>query len=370
MALWATLGACSDQATAPSPVPGPSPRAVTVAYCTGIEPSWVAFQDGDGSWTRAFPHVGGANTTFHRVFATNRAGIATLSTLAEGALTLVSVLYGTPAELASVGDTLPIDCRAGLPKTLLGSVAGLDTNESAFVNARFSSRALVLPAAGGTSPEAFVPATASLSIAGLGSEGATSGTELRTTNGEMVFSFVTNQSTAVTRPFFALPAGRLLPGDLQTLHVSTDGPSNVNRTADLYFRSSSDRTVMLGAPLITPAISAVATAPSLRVRAQFLAQSDYDRATSILFEQAPTSALVSISMTAAHGAITGGGYDLTVPDLSGVAGFNPDWALRSGIRLDWSAIRIGGTLALGRDAVPSDGATQRRAFRKDTITVR
>jgi hypothetical protein len=144
----------------------------------------------------------------------------------------------------------------------------------------------------------------------------------------------------------------------------------VSRSADLFFRAPGNRTVTLGAPLITPTLSVVATTPSLRVRAQFVAQSDYDRSTTINYQQASTSALVTISMTAAYAAINSAGYSLVVPDLSTVAGFDPAWAMRPGPLTLWSATRTGGTLALGRDAVPSDGMTRRGAFRQDTITLR
>jgi hypothetical protein len=38
---------------------------------------------------------------------------------------------------------------------------------------------------------------------------------------------------------------------------------------------------------------------------------------------------------------------------------DPRWSLRSGEALLWTSSRIGGTLGLGLDAVPTDGATRR-----------
>jgi len=61
-----TLGACSDRAM--SPPPPPPPTTVDVAYCSGLEPTWVAFQDGDGAWTQAQPIVSGPHTTFRYAF--------------------------------------------------------------------------------------------------------------------------------------------------------------------------------------------------------------------------------------------------------------------------------------------------------------
>jgi len=57
-----------------------------------------------------------------------------------------------------------------------------------------------------------------------------------------------------------------------------------------------------------------------------------------------------------------------MPELTGVAGFQRGWALSQGSSLRWSAVRAGGTLDLGFDVVPFDGATQRAAFISDVLT--
>ncbi|HMC68462.1 MAG TPA: hypothetical protein VKJ07_04850, partial [Mycobacteriales bacterium] len=119
-----------------------------------------------------------------------------------------------------------------------------------------------------------------------------------------------------------------------------------------------DRTLTLGAPLIPPTFSTVATAPALRLRAHFVPQSEYDRSAVVVYQQGTTT-FVAISMTAAYAALTETGYDLVIPDLAGAVGFDPAWSLHPGATLLWSAGRIGGTLGLGRDAVPSDGTVQR-----------
>ena len=60
------LGACSDDTnnpaappSPPAPEPDPTPTSVEIAFCNGAEPQWVAFQDGDGEWTRAQPTISG-----------------------------------------------------------------------------------------------------------------------------------------------------------------------------------------------------------------------------------------------------------------------------------------------------------------------
>jgi len=381
----------------------PPPTAVAVAYCSGLEPEWVAFQDGDGAWTRVQPSPPGGKVTFDSRFSTTRGAVATLNR--SGDLTFLSVLYGTPAELETVGDTNPRDCGPFDAKTLLGTVAGLNTDEVAFVSGPFFSRvragvdntfelkalpsgprdllgmltdgrgavtgfilrrdvdvpdSTTLPVLDFGAPEAFAPAVANVSILGLGGESATSGTQVLTGNAEISVTLQTNPTPDVTRPYAALPERQLLPGDLQVLSASLSTVTGSPRSATLYFRAPTDRTLTLGAPLIPPTFTTVATAPTLQLRAHFVPQGDYDRSAVISYQQGITT-IVTISMTAAYAALAGDGYDILVPDLSSAAGFDPAWTLRPGETVLWSAGRTGGTLGLGRDVGVSDGTTRRTA---------
>src|SRR5256885_6968032 len=403
--LIAAVSACSDGTLPSTPPPPPPPTPVAVAYCDGLEPMWVAFQDGDGAWTQALPTPSGSNTTFRSEFSAGRGAIVTLSRVGDN-MTVLSVLYGTPAELLTAGDTNPRDCGPAPAKTLLGTVAQLDTNETAFVSASFNSRVRVsvdrtfelkglasgprdllaarttrtdgsdvitrlilrrgvdvpdgttLPVLDFASAEAFAPAVANVSLEGLGAESAVSGTRLLTDRDELTVSLMIGLTTDVTRPFVALRESQLLANDLQILAASASAATTGGaRSTTLYFRAPTDRTLTLGAPLIPPTFNTVATAPALRLRAHFVPQSDYDRSAVVSYQQGVT-VFVTISMTAARAALTETGYDLVVPELSGAAGFDPAWSLHPGATR-WNAGRIGGTLGLGRDAVPSDGTVQR-----------
>lgn len=410
----AALGACADYGTSspypPSPPGPPAPRLVQVEYCSSLAPQWVAFQDGDGAWTRAAPTATGANTVFQHSFETNRGGIATLSPGGLG-ITVLSVRYGKPEELATAGNTRPLLCGNPDSKTLLGTIAGLGANETAAVSGGLLSRSVVTPAAGGqfslkalpggprdliatrtagangpvtgiilrrnvnlpdsttlpvfdfSSAEAFAPATATLTVPGLGPEGASVSLRLITETAE-VFLSPPSASLLAARPYAAVPAAKLQPTDLQVLFASTASGGDI-RSAQVFFRSPADRTLALPALIARPVFATVEAAPSLRLRAQFAPQADYDRETSIIYQEGATTN-VSVSMTAAYAALVGG-YDLVVPDLSGVPGFDPAWALHPGDMLRWTASRIGGTLGLGQGAVPTDGATQRSGFATDII---
>src|SRR4051812_25486137 len=141
----AMLSACRDYTPAPTdPGPAGTPSVSNVVFCSGLEPNWVAFQDGDGEWTRAEPALSGSQVTFHHAFATNRGAIATARELAGG-FTVLWVQYGTPAELAIVGDTRPDHCPPTVFLTLLGKVANVHANEVALVSAGYATRELIDP---------------------------------------------------------------------------------------------------------------------------------------------------------------------------------------------------------------------------------
>jgi hypothetical protein len=391
------------------------PQSVVVRYCAGIEPSWVAFQDGNGAWTHVEPTVAGGKITFRSDFSTDRGAVARVTSSRD--FSSLVVQYGTPAELEAVGDTNPRDCGSVVSKTLLGTIAGVDTNEAATISTGGGVRTRAFPGQGGfvlnavpggrqdilatrsaqsnepdaitrmilrrnvdapdgstlpvfdfAAAEAFAPAVANVSVTGLGPEGVSGSTGLLTSNDQLPVTGVTNQGTDVRRHYAAVPEAQLLPGDLQVLFVTSNPTgSAAGRTATLYFRAPTDRTLTLGAPLTPPTFITVATEPTLRVRVHFVPQGDYDRSAGIALQQGTSNTVVGLNMTAAYADLAGGGYDLVVPDLSHAAGFDPAWALHPGGTLLWAAGRIGGTLGLGPSAVPSDGATRRTASVAGTI---
>jgi hypothetical protein len=224
-----------------------------------------------------------------------------------------------------------------------------------------------LPVLDFNSPEAFAPQVANVAIAGLGTEGAQLITQLLTAHSRNEIALLSGPAAA-TRPFYGIPDSKLEPGDLHVIGV-TANPTTANsvRSAVVYFHSPVDQTLTLGAPATVPAFSTVGTTPSLRLRARFDIQQDYDRITSINYQQGQTT-LVSVGMTAAYSARAGTGYDLIVPDLSAVSGFDTRWALRAGEPVFWIATRTGGTLGLGVSPVATNGATSRTAITFDQFT--
>ena len=414
LTLSILTGCNSEKVTSPGPIVDP-PSIIDVSFCALLQPTWLAFQDGDGAWTQIQPTVVGQKATFHYTITANHGAIALVRLLGNG-VTALSVQYGLPSELTIVSDTTPAHCGLGGPKTLLGTVAGVEANDVAIVSGGFGSRDVALPSDGNAfalpalpdgpqailasritrvdginvptrliyrrtpalpdsatipvldfgSPEAFPPATPTVTLVGEGVASGITRTELLTAYSRNEVSFVV--ANTARRRFFAIPEAQLQPGDLQALSV-TAAPTSTNgvRSAEIFFRDPVDQTLTLGAPATPPAFNTVGTTPSLRLRATFLPQSDYDRLTSISYQQGQ-STFVSVAMTAAYAATVTGGYALTIPELSGVAGFEDRWALRAGDPLFWVATRTGGTLGLGPTAIPTAGATVRTVTAFDALT--
>jgi hypothetical protein len=410
--LCATLAACSDDPVAP-PTDTPPPRtSVSVAYCAAEAPVLVAFRDGDGNWERE-PAVGTSRKTFQHEFASERAAMASVTPVFDGQFTLVRVLYAKPEELATEGDTLSTGCVTEVPKTFRGTLAGVDETQSAVVSfgpfgrtsvqpllglefvmedvpngpqdllairttrdrapARLILRRNVdlpngslLPTLDFGSAEAFDLVAPTVSLENLRGEPAVSATTLFTPRASFPLPLPANPNAGATQSYVSLPAARLADGDVQLLHASTGGPTF--RSTDVFYRQPTDRTVRLGDPITAPTVTAVATAPAVRLRARFDSQADYDQLTYIVYEQSARPTVVIVAMTAAYAA-RNGGYEMDAPDLSSVPGFDAQWTLRPGLAATWSATRIGGTLPLGRNAVPVDGATRRAATVQGTVTL-
>jgi hypothetical protein len=410
--LLALLSACADSVV--SPPPPPPPVTVSVSFCDPFAPLWLGYQDGDGAWIRAEPTVANGTSEFRLTFSENRGAVAAVLVTAPGA-TLLRVVYATPAELASAGIDSPRFCGPTEVQTLLGSVAGLDSGDVALVRAGFGSLAVAhngedfaleylgpgprdilatrealgdpgdqrltkiivrrgldlpdgarIPVLDFESPEAFAPVTGNVTLEGVGLDGAFVGTQLRTASNVDEFSLPNAPGAdGMTLSYYALPESQLAAGELQELIATAHGGTpNASRTVRQYFRSAIDRTLQLGPVIIAPSFSTVATTPSLRLRAQFAPQDEYDRAASVAYTgDGPAS--VVLLMTAPYAAL-GGGYDLVNPELSGVAGFDPVWELLPE-PVRWTATRLGGTLGVGIDPVPTDGAVQLAAFATDLL---
>lgn len=411
------LAACSGDRMISTHPPGQAnpPGTVEVPFCAAVAPDWVAFQDGDAKWTRALPVIDGRTIRFRYTFSSERGAMAAVRLLPGGRLTTLTIQYGAPAELIIGADTASLACGALATNTLFGSVAGLGPDDIAAVSAGYGASALLaasqraftlrglvpgpqellatrkvavnevrqlasvilrrtpdlpdstlLSTLDFNSAEAFAPVLVRVTLGGVGPENATLTSALHTPYGSDSFLAEEGTMAGNQRTIFAIPTERLHEGDLQLATMSaTAVEADAHRVASVYFRAPADQTLTFGAPVTIPALSAVATTPNLRLRARFDAQPEYDRLTSIEFVQ--SQVIVTVAATSRYAAVAPGGYDLVIPDLSPVSGFDPRWALSAREPAFWFATRIGGSLGLGLDAQPFAGATVRVGTRFATF---
>jgi uncharacterized membrane protein len=360
---------------------------VTWQFCdTDRFPLWFAYRDGtSGAWTRVLP---GANQTYSFTINADRGGVAFV--IDDGGSDFdVAMFYYTRAELTALG-TAECQNNPGR-KTLTGTVAGLGAGQSATVaigtgtgtaslngpvtvtnvldgptdlfaartslniptlstvpSAFVLRRNVNLPNNGsfGTvdfnGAEAFAPATANYTIGNAGADNLTVTMGFSTANGASgFFAFGPLTGGGTTRPVYGVPSARTQAGDLHyVLAIAVSGTSIIRQVAG-YNREMTDRTLTLGPVLAEPTVSTVATAPYRRLRATGTIPPEYNQAVGIAYTQSGgTGRSWTISMSAGYAG--GTAYDLEVPDLTGVAGFNASWGLVNGLATDWavSASRV------------------------------
>jgi hypothetical protein len=368
---------------------------VSWAFCdiTGI-PIWFAYQDGNGPWTRV---VGDAQNVYRFQIDSQRGAVAWVS-IDEGA-PLTQVFYYTREEFLQVGAS-QCDGEGGF-KTVNGSMTGLGPTDVGFValgssdatvnmgespnfvlnnvqdggHDLIATRATVSfaplglvpnrmiirrnlnPANNSTLPvldfatEGFAPVSATMTVNGLLAGEQTTVVGLFTTARKGLGAyFATLTPGGATQPYYGVPEGQLIAGDLHYTQVVGFNPSGAGSTPPptrqvaVAYRQVQDRTVTLGPVLVDPTISTVGTAPYARLRAQWTLQAEYNRFVYVVFSQpnVVSENARSFQLGATDGYLAGAAsVDFTMPDLSGVSGWNNAWGLATGANTIWTTTGTG-----------------------------
>ena len=392
--------------------PVASPGNVSFQFCSVPSPTWVAYQNDEGPWTRV---ASGANSTYS-FSITSRGAIAIVTPRVSGYR--LDVIYGTAAELAAIGPNWEFACEVGPgpnPKQLSGTIAGVSAAEAVriFMGPRLAlisggkttytltntpDGVLDLVAVRGTStgfldfstnkvilrrglnppngasiplldfdaPESVVPTTANLTINGVGAGNDLLSIVDYRTAGRVAID-LTSRLDATAHSYQGIPAAAQSPDDVHELLVIA-APSNPNGTEERWllsaFHTATDRTVTLGPSLVMPTATAVATVPYARYRLQLPLQNEYAEVAEAFFVQPTRSAALLVTRGYLGGAPPT--WDLVVPDLSTAPGFSADWGLRAGVLTNWTADAASG-LGLYVDLV--DGETTRYAERSSTASL-
>ncbi|MGE0556460.1 MAG: hypothetical protein AB7R55_23790, partial [Gemmatimonadales bacterium] len=109
-----------------------------------------------------------------------------------------------------------------------------------------------------------------------------------------------------------------------------------------YFQALGDRTVNL--PSLVPSFSpSILGGPYKRLGFQFTLPSDLNLIVALGYSDPIGGQTVSITATV-NGFLDGSlSVNLSVPDFTGVAGWNDSWAPASGASVEWSATGSGST---------------------------
>jgi hypothetical protein len=411
----ASLGVTVTAVTTPNPGTG----NVSWSFCgTSGLPVWVAAQDGTGAWTR----VTGTADAYAFSVTSGRGGVAYVSPAAGGGFTM-AVFYGTTAELQGRGTEL-CGGPVGPGKTVTGTLAGTAPTDivlaslgrslgaasgstvswtnvaagsvdlvasrqalavngssvSATLNKMIIRRGLN-PASGSTLPvidfgaaEAFDPVSRNVTINNLGTDQSLVVGSYITANGTTIASYLTDISggTATTRGWKGVPTANQVAGDFHLLNVSAVASLtqvlNSTRNAGIVFKDAVDKTVTLGPALGASTVTTIATAPYVRPRSAFAAQTEYNRYFLADYQQG-TGALARKTQVQQTGGYAAGAPTLDVPDLSTVAGFDANWGLKTGAVVTWTLSATGWSGTGGVASTPFvEGTTYLSATRMGQFT--
>jgi hypothetical protein len=177
------------------------------------------------------------------------------------------------------------------------------------------------------------------------------------------------------RTLYGIPAAQTVAGDLHQViaTIGTNTAVRATRQIMAFARTLAPRSVDFGPTLPTPTVSAVAgTAP--RIRAQGTLPNEYNAGVSLDFSQPTIARFGTLHATRAglSGAST---YDVQMPDLTAVTGWDSRYGTRAGTATSWWVSGGGPTLdmfdpryvfasthgrwtgALTGITAPADGAT-------------
>jgi hypothetical protein len=353
-----------------------------------------------------------------------RANAYTASSSSMADTYTLNIVYGTQAELNQNGTSR---CQPGTGKTVNGAVAGLSgIGSSAVVSLgpkfatvsasgspnftltnvpdgaldlvatrqafnqttfAFSVDKLIIrrglnqannstiPTLDFNAAEAIAPVTPALTIGNLGTDAASALSYYFTSAGSGSVGqplFISGVPSAGPFTYVGVPASSQAAGDLHLVQAqATPNGQTFDqfRYAAIYFKDPTARTVTLGASLTAPTVSVAATTPYARLRATATIQAEYNKFVNLVFSQASASGSRTVSMLATTSYLNGlSAYDFTVPDFTGVAGWDNNWGPKTGTQTTWFVSAYGYTGVGFGSANPLEGSTFTGAGRTGTIT--
>lgn len=385
----------------------PTTSSVALPFCANDMPTWFAYRNEGYDWQQVAP-----SANVFSFAATDRLTVAFV--YASSTQTELNVFNATRGELAASTDR---DCAG--TKSLSGSIAGLSTGQSArivmgtssaslgtngtFSLSNVSDRALDLLAIRGTStgndftPDRVIlrrslnPANGS-TLPGLdfSAEGVAPASNTLTLTGtlagetaEMQNTFWSATSTVAplqtltlsgaSNALYAVPAPQQVAGDVHELYVDSYAQTTSSITGHSYveyYGAPADKTAALGPAVTSPTLNTIATSPYARMRGRVDAQAEYNTSVRFGFFQQPNTGpqrFVTMGTSAGYVGSTPTQWDLVMPDLSLVAGFNPGWGLVPNQPTQYYVEAFSGRTDLLFGALPAAGDVVRFAYKVGLI---
>jgi hypothetical protein len=230
-----------------------------------------------------------------------------------------------------------------------------------------------------TAAEAFTPTTSTWTFGNSNGEPFSVSQHFSTAGGTAGLLMVIPglDHTTTVRTMYGVPAAQTIAGDLHQViaTVQTTGPINrATRQIVAYARTLADRTVNFGPAMPAATVTAVTGAPAGRLRAQGTVPNEY--ASGVSFDMTQTTIARFGTINASRGFLGAGtAYDVQMPDLSAVLGWDTNFAMRAGVRANYwvsgggpvldlfdgryifNATRVRWTGALTGITAPAEGAT-------------
>jgi hypothetical protein len=358
-------------------------------------PVWLAAQDGTNPWTR----ITGTGDVYTFTIGSGRGGLAYVE-LGAGDVSTVTVQYMTQAELTA--GTMVI-CSPTAGKTVNGTVAGADVTDMSTVSLggrsttvltylssdfqltdvpdgaqdlvayRHSliggSEAAIIRrdqdiADNGTiatldfaSGEAFAPATATITLAGLAVD--------ETVVQGMFYQVGANCATATlyngveggeTFTASGIPSGQQLVTDFHGVNVVASAGDTAFRLITQYNHTLAARTVTLGAVMPTPTVTSLAGTYK-RLQAVYTLPTDYEGLTAFDYSDGANK---SVNISATFGYLGGTSTTLALADFSSLSGWDDAWAPASSSTGDWTL--------LGTSPVPASVCVENASFKTASLT--
>jgi len=406
VALALALAGCADS-TAPV-----NQRMIDVLldFCSDQTPVWFAFQNQNQQWQRVTPNAEG---TF-AFTAADRLTIAYVTQVGSDYTTQILNVGNT--ELEKVSGVACLE-ESGT-KQLNGTVAGLGTSQvaqvsmfvsstyvtpqqSSFALTQLASRPLDLVATRATvagsnqdfdriiirrnlnlvsnatiptldfnSIEAAAPATVVGAVSGLTSNetafmALNFFSQLATTHFLQYASPLFNGSVSME----TVPSQLLNTGDYHDVFVIATTSAGDVRGVENFFGAPANQSLALSTVLAPPTVGPVATTPNVRLRAVVARQPQYNSAVTVLYDQQHNQFSSSeVAVTTTQGYADVGTWDMSIPDLSGVSGWQTAWGLASGGgTVSWTVTAYGGRPELLFGASPVLPETIQYASKSSTF---